>query len=92
MAREIEHLVNDEGQASYRDVAAFYRTNAQSRVLEDALCAPGSARVVGGVRFYERREVKDTLAYLRALVNPRGRGLGSPDHQHPEARPSFARE
>ena len=52
-------------------VAVFYRTNAQSRVLEDALRRARIPYViVGGVRFYERREVKDTLAYLRLIVNP----------------------
>src|SRR5712692_2310347 len=55
----------------YRDVALFYRTNAQSRVLEDALRRASIPYViVGGVRFYERREVKDLLAYLRLVVNP----------------------
>jgi DNA helicase-2/ATP-dependent DNA helicase PcrA len=55
----------------WHDVAVFYRTNAQSRVLEDALRRGGIPYViVGGVRFYERREVKDTLAYLRLVVNP----------------------
>src|SRR5262249_39893630 len=55
----------------YRDVAVFYRTNAQSRVLEDALRrASLPYLIVGGVRFYERREVKDIVAYLRLVVNP----------------------
>ncbi len=55
----------------YRDVAVFYRTNAQSRVLEDALRRASIPYViVGGVRFYERREIKDLLAYLRLTVNP----------------------
>jgi DNA helicase-2/ATP-dependent DNA helicase PcrA len=58
--------------ADYRDVAVFYRTNAQSRVLEDALRrASIPYLIVGGVRFYERREVKDIVAYLRLIVNPR---------------------
>jgi DNA helicase II / ATP-dependent DNA helicase PcrA len=57
---------------TYQDVALFYRTNAQSRVLEDALRRAGIPYlIVGGVRFYERKEVKDALAYLRLLVNPR---------------------
>jgi DNA helicase-2/ATP-dependent DNA helicase PcrA len=56
---------------NYRDVALFYRTNAQSRVLEDALRRASIPYViVGGVRFYERREIKDLLAYLRLAVNP----------------------
>jgi DNA helicase II / ATP-dependent DNA helicase PcrA len=55
----------------YRDVAVFYRTNAQSRVLEDALRRASIPYViVGGVRFYERREIKDIVAYLRLVVNP----------------------
>src|SRR5204862_1246271 len=70
VADEIERLVADEPYR-YRDVAVFYRTNAQSRVLEDVFMRAGIAyRVVGGVRFYERREIKDILAYLRLLVNP----------------------
>ncbi len=53
------------------DVAVFYRTNAQSRVVEEVFVRAGIPySVVGGVRFYERREVKDLLAYLRVLVNP----------------------
>ena len=58
------------GDAGYADVAVFYRTNAQSRVIEDAFVHAGLPyRVLGGVRFYERKEVRDALAYLRALVN-----------------------
>ncbi len=54
-----------------RDFAVFYRTNAQSRVLEDALRkAKINYAIVGGVRFYERKEIKDILAYLRIIVNP----------------------
>ncbi len=70
VAQEIERLVESEGYR-YRDVAVFYRTNAQSRVLEDIFMRGGLPyRVVGGVRFYERKEIKDILAYLRLLVNP----------------------
>src|SRR5206468_10803577 len=70
VAQEIERLVESEGQR-YRDVAVFYRTNAQSRVLEDVFMQVGLPyKVVGGVRFYERKEIKDILAYLRLLVNP----------------------
>jgi ATP-dependent DNA helicase UvrD/PcrA len=55
----------------YRDIAVFYRTNAQSRVLEDALRRAGIPYlIVGGVRFYERREIKDVVAYLRLISNP----------------------
>ncbi len=54
-----------------RDVAVFYRTNAQSRVFEEVFIRIGLPyKVVGGVRFYERKEVRDTLAYLRAIDNP----------------------
>ena len=70
VAQEIDRLVESEGYR-YRDVAVFYRTNAQSRVLEDIFMRAGMPyRVVGGVRFYERKEIKDVLAYLRLLVNP----------------------
>src|SRR5262249_6670774 len=52
------------------DVAVFYRTNAQSRVFEEVFIRVGMPyRVVGGVRFYERREVRDALAYLRVIAN-----------------------
>ncbi len=55
----------------FEDVAIFYRTNAQSRVLEDVFIRVGLPyRVVGGVRFYERREIRDVLAYARLLLNP----------------------
>ena len=55
----------------FADVAIFYRTNAQSRVMEEALVRAGIPyRVFGGVKFYDRKEVKDALAYLRAFVNP----------------------
>ncbi len=70
VAEEIERLQKD---ASVRpgDVAVFYRTNAQSRALEEVLVRAGVPyKVVGGTRFYERREIKDALAYLRVLVNP----------------------
>ncbi|MEX0832790.1 MAG: DNA helicase PcrA [Actinomycetota bacterium] len=70
VAGEVERLIEAEGHR-YSDVAVFYRTNAQSRVLEDIFMKAGVPyRVVGGVRFYARREVKDILAYLRLLVNP----------------------
>src|SRR5215203_31552 len=66
---EIERLV-DEG-ASRDEIAVFYRTNAQSRVLEDMLVRYGVGyQVIGGTRFYERAEIKDALAYLNLLVNP----------------------
>jgi DNA helicase-2/ATP-dependent DNA helicase PcrA len=66
---EIERLVDEGG--SRDDIAVFYRTNAQSRVLEDMLVRYGvSYQVIGGTRFYERAEIKDALAYLTLLVNP----------------------
>ncbi len=69
VVREVEDHVRRGG--SLDDVAVFYRTNAQSRVLEDALMRVSVPyRVVGGVRFYERREVKDVLAYLQLIANP----------------------
>ena len=69
VASEIGTLVDDGARAA--DIAVFYRTNAQSRVFEEVFIRTGQPyRVVGGVRFYERREIRDALAYLRVLVNP----------------------
>ncbi|MFP5322858.1 MAG: UvrD-helicase domain-containing protein [Acidimicrobiia bacterium] len=62
---------HDAGDIRWADVAVFYRTNAQSRVIEEYLARRGIPyRVIGGTRFYDRREVKDALAYLKAVVNP----------------------
>ena len=70
VADEIDRL-SDEKHAKPSDVAVFYRTNAQSRVFEEVFIRTGLPyKVVGGVRFYERKEVRDALAYLRVLVNP----------------------
>ncbi|QZY29878.1 DNA helicase PcrA [Nocardioides coralli] len=70
VSEEIDQLT-DQGAARPADVAVFYRTNAQSRVFEEVFIRTGQPyKVVGGVRFYERREVRDALAYLRMLVNP----------------------
>src|SRR6185503_12516714 len=70
VAGEVERLVNEEG-FRYSDVTVFYRTNAQSRVLEDVFMRAGLPyKIVGGVRFYQRKEIKDVFAYLRAVVNP----------------------
>ncbi|WP_372498071.1 DNA helicase PcrA [Sinomonas terrae] len=70
IAGEIDRLV-DTGDYRPGDVAVFYRTNAQSRSLEEILMRVGLPyKVVGGTRFYERKEIKDALAYLRVLVNP----------------------
>jgi DNA helicase-2/ATP-dependent DNA helicase PcrA len=70
IAEEIDRLT-DAGDARPGDVAVFYRTNAQSRVFEEIFIRVGLPyKVVGGVRFYERKEVRDVLAYLRVLANP----------------------
>ncbi|MEU2245953.1 DNA helicase PcrA [Streptomyces sp. NPDC019224] len=70
VAEEIDRLT-DAGDAKAGDVAVFYRTNAQSRVFEEIFIRVGLPyKVVGGVRFYERKEVRDVLAYLRVLANP----------------------
>ena len=70
VAEEVDRL-SDEGLATPGQVAVFYRTNAQSRVFEEVFIRVGLPyRVVGGVRFYERREVRDLLAYLRLIANP----------------------
>ncbi|MFH8767936.1 DNA helicase PcrA [Streptomyces sp. NPDC017958] len=70
VADEIDRLT-DAGEAKSGDVAVFYRTNAQSRVFEEVFIRVGLPyKVVGGVRFYERKEVRDVLAYLRVLANP----------------------
>ncbi|MGI8414802.1 MAG: UvrD-helicase domain-containing protein, partial [Nakamurella sp.] len=70
IAQEIDALVDDSA-CRYGDVAVFYRTNAASRASEDIFVRTGMPyRIVGGVRFYERKEVKDVLAYLRAVANP----------------------
>ena len=71
IAEEIDKL-SDAGDAAAKDVAIFYRTNAQSRVFEEVFIRVGLPyRVVGGVRFYERKEIKDALAYVRVLINSR---------------------
>ncbi|MGW2718043.1 DNA helicase PcrA [Streptomyces sp. NPDC001492] len=70
VADEIDRLT-DAGETKASDVAVFYRTNAQSRVFEEVFIRVGLPyKVVGGVRFYERKEVRDVLAYLRVLANP----------------------
>jgi DNA helicase-2/ATP-dependent DNA helicase PcrA len=70
VAAEVDRLT-DEGLAQPFEVAVFYRTNAQSRVFEEVFVRVGLPyKVVGGVRFYERREIRDMLAYLRVLANP----------------------
>jgi DNA helicase-2/ATP-dependent DNA helicase PcrA len=70
VAEEVDRLA-DEKLATAGDVAVFYRTNAQSRVFEEVFIRVGLPyRVVGGVRFYERKEVRDLLGYLRLIANP----------------------
>lgn len=70
IGKEIDALV-DESQVRFGDVAIFYRTNSASRAIEDVFVRTGMPyRIVGGVRFYERREIRDALAYLRAIANP----------------------
>jgi len=69
IAGELARLHDDEHHR-WGELAIFYRTNAQSRVLEDQLVRAGIPyKVIGGTRFYDRREVKDALAYLKAVVN-----------------------
>ncbi|HWD53225.1 MAG TPA: UvrD-helicase domain-containing protein [Acidimicrobiales bacterium] len=70
LAHEIRHLRRQQ-DLSWGDIAVFYRTNAQSRAIEEAMVRSEIPyQVVGGTKFYDRREVKDVLAYLRVLVNP----------------------
>lgn len=70
VAGEIARL-HDGGDVRWNDIAVFYRTNAQSRVLEEHMVKLGLPyKVVGGTRFYDRREIKDALSYLRAVINP----------------------
>ena len=70
IANTIDTLTDNDGYKP-SDMAVFYRTNAQSRSVEDIFVRVGMPyRVVGGVRFYERKEVRDAIAYLRALANP----------------------
>ncbi|AQA06192.1 DNA helicase PcrA [Mycobacterium sp. MS1601] len=70
VAQEIDSLA-DKGDISYNDVAVFYRTNNSSRALEEVFIRAGIPyKVVGGVRFYERKEIRDIVAYLRVLDNP----------------------
>lgn len=67
----VESIDAETRQFSYEDTAIFYRTNSQSRILEDALRSENIPyRIYGAVRFYDRLEIKDLMAYLRFLVNP----------------------
>lgn len=70
IASEIDRLVDTAGH-THGDMAVFYRTNAQSRAFEEVFIRVGLPyKVVGGLRFYERKEVRDAIAYLRAIANP----------------------
>ena len=70
VARTAQEL-HDNQAVNWKEIAVFYRTNAQSRVVEEALMRYGVPyKVVGGTRFYDRREIKDAMAYLRAVSNP----------------------
>lgn len=70
VAKTIQTMMN-EGEGSYNDYAIFYRTNAQSRVLEEQLRTLSIPyRLVGGVRFYERMEIKDMISYMKLSINP----------------------
>lgn len=69
ITREIKRIKNSR-KFNYTDIAVLYRTNAQSRVLEEALLHSGIPYVlIGGIRFYDRKEIKDILSYLRLLIN-----------------------
>jgi DNA helicase-2/ATP-dependent DNA helicase PcrA len=70
IAQQMTHL-HDGSAHRWGDMAVFYRTNAQSRIVEEQLMRSGVPyKVIGGTRFYDRREVKDALAYLKAVINP----------------------
>ncbi len=73
VARQICRLVHENPELSWRNFAILYRTNAQSRAIEEALRRSevgANYKIVGGLRFYDRKEVKDILGYLRAIANP----------------------
>ncbi len=70
VARTAADLHNSDGER-WSDIAVFYRTNAQSRIIEEAFMRAGIPyKVIGGTRFYDRKEIKDALAYLRSVINP----------------------
>jgi len=71
IAREIEKLMREKVDGNYKNYVVLYRTNAQSRVVEESLLRFGMPyKIVGGIKFYERKEVKDIIAYLRVIQNP----------------------
>jgi len=70
VANEIEKYI-DQSEYNYRDIAILYRTNAQSRVIEETFVKANIPyQMVGGTKFYDRKEIKDVLAYLRLIANP----------------------
>ncbi len=70
VARRMTEIHDSDGMR-WSEMAVFYRTNAQSRILEEAMMRSGVPyKVVGGTRFYDRKEIKDAIAYLRAVINP----------------------
>ena len=82
---EIEKL--HAGGTSYDDIAVFYRTNAQSRILEDMFLRAGVPyKIVGGTRFFDRAEIRDVMAYLKMVVNPGRRDERQARHQHAAPR------
>ena len=71
IAGEIEDRIRGHEHPDYRDFTVLYRTNAQSRVLEEVFMRYGLPyRIIGGVKFYQRKEIKDLIAYLRVIHNP----------------------
>ena len=71
VAREIQRLVTREN-FSYQDIALLYRTNAQSRMFEETFMQAGLPyRIIGGLKFYDRKEIKDIVAYLHVIANPK---------------------
>ena len=85
VAADVQRMV-DEG-VSRSEIAVFYRTNAQSRVLEDMLVrAQIGYQVIGGTKFYDRAEIKDAMAYLTFLVNPQDAGAFTRIANSPQAR------
>ncbi len=85
VAAEIASLI--DGGSSASEIAVFYRTNAQSRVLEDVLVRQDVPyQVIGGPRFYERAEIRDATAYLSVLANPAGRHVAAQDREPAAAR------
>ncbi len=68
----VENIEKNSEEVPFSDVAILYRTNSQSRALEEAFISAGVPyKIIGGVRFYERKEIKDIMAYLRVIFNPR---------------------